>query len=240
MWYNRKKGGDYVNNVCIDRRGHTLKVPVGTRLRYMFSGYKTQMFLRSLRKKAPIYILATIGLLTVVYSLLHPADKIKLRYWITRNCTIETVSKNTPYNSSLTHGNLSGSYETSSKILMDGDWIKSGDKYYQLDGGEVYCYSKDTLGKWQREPSDIDIVSSIMNRKLLDKKNYVRDKKNPFVWNFKEEAYDDTIHMTNVQIKRVYGSIAIVGETTRNGYSAEVTRSYRSFGTTHIELPWEE
>lgn len=228
-----------MNNVCTDRRGHTLKTPVGTRLRYMFSGYKTQMLFASLRKKAPIYIAATLGLLAVVYCLLHPADKVKLRYFITRNCTIETISKNTPHSSSLTQGNLSGSYETSSKILIDGDWIKSDGDYYYLDDGDVYRYSRDTLGKWQKELYEMDI-SSTQIAKLLDKKNYVRDKKNPFVWNLKEDAYDGTIHLSNVRMKRVYGSIAIVGETTRNGYTAEVTICFRSFGTTHIELPWED
>ena len=226
-------------DTSIERKRNTLKVPVGTRLRYMFSGYKTRMFFAAVRKKALIYILAILGLLTVVYMLLHPADKIKLRYFLTRNCTVETISKNTPFNSSLTHGNLSGSYETSSKILMDGDWIKSGDFYYYLDNGDVYRYSKDTLGKWQKELYEIDI-SSTRIAKLLDKKNYVRDKKNPFVWRLKEEAYDETIHMSNVRIKRVYGSIAIVGETNRNGYTAEVTICFRSFGTTNIELPWED
>ena len=228
-----------MTDITMDSTRHTTRISVDTRLRYMFSGYKTQMLLRSLRKKAPLYVAAVLGALAVVYGLLHPTDKVKLRHFLTRSCTIETISVNTPHNSSLTHGNLSGSYETSSQILIDGEWIKYGNQYYQLDNGDVYRYSRDELGDWQKELYEIDTGSTRI-AKLLDRRNYVRDKKNPFVWRLKEEAYDDSIHMSNVRMKRVLGSIAIVGEDSRNGYTAEVTIRFRSFGTTHIELPWED
>ena len=221
-----------MNNESTDKKRKESKTPLGLRLRYMFSGYKKQLFLSSLRKKAPIYILSILIILTVVYILLHPLDKLKLRYFLSRNCTIEVVSKTTPHNSNSTYP-----YESNSKVLIDGDWIEANGKYYNLVDGKVYRYYKDMYGKWQKESYEID---TSMSSKLLDKKNYVRDKKNPFVWKLKEEAYEETFTLSNIRIERFAGCIAIIGETDGNGYDSEIILYFRAFGITDIELPWEE
>ena len=223
-----------MNNTSIDKKENALKIPLRTRLKYMFSGYKTQIFIDSVRKKAPIYILAILIVLVVVYIFLHPIDKIKLRYFITRDCTIEIISKNTPHNS-----NWIVPSESKSEILIDGDWIEADGKYYNVVNGEVYRCFKDKSGTWQKELYEIDINSSI-GAKLLDKNNYVIDKKNPFIWKLKEDIDKEILSLDNICIKRFQGSIAIVGETVRNGYTAEVYVCFRGFGTTDIEFPWDE
>jgi hypothetical protein len=68
----------------------------------------------------------------------------------------------------------------------------------------------------------------------------VRDKKNPFVWKLKEEAYEETFTLRNIHIERFAGFIAIIGEIDGNGYDAETILYFRGFGITDIELPWEE
>lgn len=221
-----------MNNASADKKGNSMKQPLRLRLKYMFSGYKIQNFFTSVRKKAPIYILSIIIFLAVVYILLHPIDKIKLRFFFTRNCTIEVVSKTTPHNSNITYP-----YEGSSKVLIDGDWIEANGKYYNMVDGEVYRYYKDMYGKWQKESYEID---TSMSSKLLDKNNYVRDEKNPFIWKLKEEAYEETFSLRNIRIERFAGCIAIIGETDGNGYDAEIILYFRGFGITDIELPWEE
>ena len=223
-----------MSNLNADNKENTKKLPLRFRLKYMFSGYKIQLFISSLKKRAPICILAILIILVVIYIFLHPIDKIKLRYFITRECTIEVISDITPH-----EGNLVGSIERRSKVLIDGDWIESDGKYYNFDNGEWYRYYKDAYGNWQKEEYPMDISSS-SGAILLDKNNYVRDKENPFVWVLKEDAYGKTFTMSNVRIERVYGSIAIVGEESRNGYDAEVSLCFRGFGTTDIEFPWDE
>jgi hypothetical protein len=230
----KKKGGEYMNNLKAKKKENTPKIPLSFRLKYMFSGYKKQLLINTLSKKAPIFILAIFIISVVVYIFLNPIDKIKIRYFITRDCTIEVISDITPHNSK-----VSGSYENRSKVLIEGDWIESDGKYYNLIDGEWYRYYKDIYGKWQKEKYSIDISSS-MGAKLLDKNNYVRDKKNPFVWILKEDAYEETFTMSNVRIERVYGSIAIVGIESRNGYNAEVSLCFKGFGTTDIEFPWDD
>ena len=214
--------------------GNKVRIPLRLRIKYFFSSYKVQRVINFFRKKGLICVAIVLLVLSSCYVLLHPLDKIKVKYFFTRDCTIEIISDITPHNS-----NFVGSYETRSKVLIDGDWIESGDKYYNFVDGEWYRYYKDVYGNWQKEKYAIDISSS-MSATLLDKNNYVRDKKNPFVWILKEDAYGETVTMSNVRIERVYGCIAIVGEDSRNGYNAEVSRCFRGFGTTDIEFPWDD
>ena len=217
------------------KKENTLNFSLGTRLRYMFSGYKTQIFIDTLSKKAPKYILTALVVLLFIYVFLHPVDKIKLLYFFTRDCTIDIISKNTPRN----NGIFVGSYESREKIRIDGDWVEADGKYYNFVNGEVYCYSEDMSGEWQKEQYKID-MSSLMITKLLNRNNYVIDISNPFVWKLKEDAYEKTFSLSNIRIQIAYGSIAIVGDKSTNGYTAEVFICFNSFGTTNIEFPWDE
>lgn len=217
------------------KKENTLNFSLGTRLRYMFSGYKTQIFIDTLSKKAPKYILTALVVLLFIYVFLHPVDKIKLLYFFTRDCTIDIISKNTPRN----NGIFVGSYESREKIRIDGDWVEADGKYYNFVNGEVYCYYEDMSGEWQKEQYKID-MSSLMITKLLNRNNYVIDISNPFVWKLKEDAYEKTFSLSNIRIQIAYGSIAIVGDKSTNGYTAEVFICFNSFGTTNIEFPWDE
>ena len=218
------------------KKENTPKIPLGVRLKYMFSGYKTQMFWRSASKIVPICLLAILVVLVVIYIFLHPLDKIKLRYFFSRDCTIEVMSNGTLYNTYFD----GASFSNMSEVRIDGNWIEANDKYYNLDGGEVYCYYIDASGKWQSEPYEIGTGSLMDANILLNKDNYVRDKKNPFVWKLKQELDQEILDMDNICIKRFHGAIAIVGETKRNTYNAEIYLCFRKFGTTKIELPWED
>ena len=223
-----------MNNASMVKKGNAFKMPLRARLKYMFTGYKTQIFIDSIRKKAPICILAFLITLTVIYILLHPIDKIKLRYFITQSFTIETISKRTIKN----YGHTSKFYETSSEIHIDGDWVEYNGQYYNLVNGEVYRCFKDSSGKWQKELYNTDVNSSTY-AKLLDKSNYERDKKNPFVWKLKEDACKEIMGSYNVYIKRYQGAIAIVCESKRDR-EIEKYICFWEFGTTNIEFPWDE
>ena len=48
------------------------RLPLFNRLRYKFSGYKTQVFFDSVCKKAPKYILVISIVLIIGYMFLHP------------------------------------------------------------------------------------------------------------------------------------------------------------------------
>ena len=217
-----------------EKKENTPRLPLGVRLKLMFSGYNRQILLSSIGKIAPICILAILIIFLLVYVLLHPIDKIKLRYFFSRDFTIEVVS-----DISSSDSRFNASHEIRSRVLIDGDWIESDGEYYNLVDGELYRCYKDTSGKWQKQEHSGNISSSI-GTMLFDKNNYERDKKNPFIWRLKEDAYAETFIMSNIRIERVYGCIAIVGEESRNGYNAEIALCFRGFGTTKIELPWED
>ena len=55
-----------------------------------------------------------------------------------------------------------------------------------------------------------------------------------------EEIIDEYPWLSDIRIKRVHGSIAIVRETSQYGYDAEIAWCFRGFATTRIEFPWDE
>ena len=223
-----------MNNDIKDKQAKSPKMPLSFRLKYMFSGYKTQLFIDSVRKKAPICILAILIVLTVVYIFLHPIDKIVLRYFFARSCTIEVIAEGPPLDS-----NPNQPYVSKVEILLDGDWIKADGEYYNLVDGKIYRYYRVTFGEWEKVPYENNLDLS-RGTKLFDKNNYVRDMKNPFVWKLKEDVDEEIHDLNNIRIERVNGFIAIVGETQRNESTYEVTLCFRGFGTTSFELPWDE
>ncbi len=227
-----------MNNGKTDKKENITKIPLGLRLKLMFLGYKTRSFFGTVCKIVPICILAILIILVVTYIFLHPVDKIKLRYFFSRDCTIEVISNTTSRNYNGPHAVVFS--QSRSEILIDGDWMEADGEYYNWIDGEVYRYYKYGSDKWQKELYEIDKSLSSDDYMLLDKNNYVRDKKNPFVWKLKEDIDKEILGMSNIRIKRVDGAIAIVGETVRNAYEVEISLCFRKFGTTKIELPWDE
>ncbi|MBR3806250.1 MAG: hypothetical protein IKJ13_05390 [Clostridia bacterium] len=210
------------------------RLPLFNRLRYKFSGYKTQVFFDSVCKKAPKYILVISIVLIIGYMFLHPLDKIKLNYFLTRDCTITVVNINRYDN-----GVSSGYFEDRSEIIIDNGWIKYKENYYDLNGETVYCYSKDISGKWQKSKHSGDIFPQSFYI-LLDKNNYIRDKKNPFVWVLKEDVYEDIPSFYEIKVTRAYGSIAINGNKSTDVYKREVYICFGQFGITKITFPWDD
>ena len=223
-----------MNDVIAYRAPH-LRFHLGTRIKRIFSGYKAQRFFHIVRKKTPKYILTTLLVWIVVYTLLHPIDKIKVRYFITRECTVDIVAVSAKKNDNAVYGILgTGHY---GEIHIDGNWIEADGEYYNIVDGKVYRYRKDADGQWMPELYKDHIGASV---NLFDKKNYVRDKSNPFVWRLKDEIIAEYPGLSDVRIKRVQGCIAIVRDSSLYGYDVEMAWCFRGFATTRIEFPWDE
>jgi len=208
----------------------TAHLPLHMRIQYAFRGYKAQNVLTSLRNKAPKYICITLLILFLCYIPLHPIHKLKVNYFFTRSCTIQvTVSG---------HGIIPS--KTVSTVLLDGDWIRrdtaSRSVYYKIEDSVPYRYFQDDNGEWQRKPADIQIGG--LSSELLDRRNYRRDKRNPFVWKLDADVAKNIDDLSNIRLKSFLGEIAIVGETYgNNGYLYEVTISFTKFGITHFKPP---
>lgn len=222
------------------------KYPLRYRIKYLFSGYKTQNLLLSLRKKVPILALILVLTLSLCYIAIHPLDKIKLKYFFTHDFTIEiSVRPATP----LEHSFLS--HDT--KIIIDGDLMQvhrtdhvfdDNTYYYKLEGDGIYQYYKDANGRWQHElirTVDSESMDFIINSELLDRSNYKRVKGELFAWELKENEKKtiDRYIVSNIKVKRVQGNIALVGDATLNGGDCRITISFSKFGRSDVKPPWE-
>jgi hypothetical protein len=217
-------------------------------IKYMFTGYKMQNFLGALRKNALKNVLLVVFGLSLIYVSLHPLDKLKLKYFFTRDFTIEMSARPT--------SSVDGVFLVSDKeILIDGDWMQMNSlyyhlrpdeaKYYHFEDGKVYYYYKDFFGVWHqqlRNNSSLESGDSMIGAELLDRRNYRRSKDNFFVWELKPEAsyLADELSLTNLRVRRVDGMIAIVGDSYSGGVTCEVSICFTKFGTTRVTPPWED
>ncbi len=210
-------------------------LPLRFRIRYMFSGYKTQNLLNTVGKKILICVLAILLTLPSCYIFLHPVNKVKVKYFFTRNCTIEvSVRATVPVDNFLGAGNT--------EILIDGDWMKVGGTYYKLENGEIYCYRKDGYGEWQKKlyEKSADMSEDIRTgSELLKRSNYKRAKGSLFVWELREDVAKEIKGLSSVKVKRFNGDIAIVGDYYYLGDKYKVYICFTKFGSTEITLPWE-
>ena len=211
-----------------------VQVPLRMRIRYAFSGYKMQNFLTLLCKKGPKYAFITLSILIFCYISLHPIHKLKVNYFFTRSCTVETAI--------VGHYLISPKVEKS--VLLDGDWIQRENTYssvyYKIEDGNIYHYSKDDNGKWQRSLTELG-ADFIIDPVLLDRSNYRRVKGSLFVWELKPEVAQQIDDISNIRLKRVRGNIAIVGDVCRNdGLRYEISISFSRFGRTFIDAPVED
>ena len=169
-------------------------------------------------------ILIVVLILTGIYTLLHPIHKIMLKFFLFRNCTIEVVAT------------TFGGYETRD-VLIDGNMIKGGTDYYEVDGNTVYKYVKIGNNTWKRIASDEEWTEDVeLGSKLLDKNNYKRVKGKLFTWRLKNSVAETIDEISSITLERDAGKIAIVGY--RNG--VKISLRFTLFGRTKIELPWEE
>ena len=184
--------------------------------------------------------------LSVLYSLIHPLNKIKLKYALTHNYTI-TVSIR-PI------GPITNAFVVSDKeIFVDGNWMQVGKtdylfynnvKYYEFRDGVTYRYYKDMYDEWQKEIyefNSIKDIDDILDADLLDRNNYKRAKGKLFVWELKDgvERTISNHSATNIQVRRFEGDVAIVGETYVSGQKCEIAVRFSHFGFTKIKFPWD-
>ena len=169
----------------------------------------------------PLAIVLLVALiLTAVYTLLHPLDKLKLKLFLFRNCTIEVVATGF------------GTYEKR-EILVDGNLIKIGSDYYEVDGYLVYKYFKDWNGDWQRVLCNEEWTKDRnTGEKLLDKDSYKFDK---LTWRLKNSVAKDIDDLSHITLKRDAGKIAIVGYT----FGSKIAIRFTRFGRSHIDPPWK-
>lgn len=164
--------------------------------------------------------------LSVVYIFLHPINKVKVKLFLFRNCAIEVVA--TYY----------GAY-ASEKILIDGNLIKAGNVYYEIDGDTVYKYEKTAKDTWMRTVADKEEISGEnedLVKILFTRSNYKRVKNRPFAWRLKNSVADTVDELSSITLERDGGKIAIVGYSNGVRISLRFTR----FGRTKIDPPWED
>jgi hypothetical protein len=169
-------------------------------------------------------ILIAVLLLTAIYAFLHPIYKIKLKFFLFRNCTIEVVA--TAY----------GEYETKD-VLIDGNLINAGEDYYEIDGDMIFKYVKTGKNTWQRMTVDEEWMGDLeLGDKLLDKNNYKRAKGRLFAWRLKNSVAETIDDLSSITLERDVGKIAIMGYS--NG--VRISLRFTMFGKTKIDPPWEE
>ena len=172
-------------------------------------------------------ILIAALILTVIYALLHPIDKINLNFYLFDNCTIQVVS--TKYSTGFAK-------PETKDVLIDGNLIKVGDDYYEIDGDMIYTYVKIEEDTWQRRPVEELTKHLESANKLLDKNSYKRAEGKLFTWRLKNSVAETISMLSSITLEKDGGKIAIVG----NGYREKIALRFTKFGKTKIDPPWEE
>ena len=168
-------------------------------------------------------ILIAALILTAIYALLHPIDKINLKFFLFDNCTVQVVTTSF------------GKYKTKD-VHIDGNLIKVGDDYYEIDGDMVYTYVKIEEDTWQRRPVE-ELTSHLESaNKLLDKSSYKKVKGKLFAWRLKNSVAETISELSSITLERDGGKIAIMGY----GYGEKISLRFTRFGKTEIDPPWEE
>ena len=168
-------------------------------------------------------ILIAALILTVIYALIHPIDKINLKFFLFDNCTVQVVTTSF------------GEYKTKD-VHIDGNLIKVGDDYYEIDGDMVYTYVKIEEDTWQRRPVE-ELTSHLESaNKLLDKSSYKKVKGKLFAWRLKNSVAETISELSSITLEKDGGKIAIMGY----GYGEKISLRFTRFGKTEIDPPWEE
>ena len=211
-------------------------------IKHKIFGYKTYNFFDFIRGKIFKCVLATLLVLLCWYIFLHPLKKVRVLFFFTRSCTIETVltGRVNVGNGSINFDAFDGKSE---KVLIDGDLVKTKYTYYEVEDDVIYRYTKNMSGEWHREQCGSDHIitsGSEVGNKLLDPKNYERAEGHLFVWKLKDDAGVKINNLSNIRVERSGGKIAIVGDYSYQGQVLEMSLRFTRFGTTKIDPPWEE
>ncbi len=182
-------------------------------------------------KKTPLWVkiiaiilLIALGLSLEYFLLLHPINKLKLRFLLYDNFTIEIIVPNV------------GLYPKKATIYVDGNIMLFNDTYYEIDDGEIYTYHKDFNGNWQKQKSE-DFSASDNKEimyKLFNRRNYKRSKDDLYSWVTKDNV--DLGEIGRAGIERYEGNIAIVLYV---GIATKIYMCFTDFGKTHLTPPWQ-
>ena len=186
--------------------------------------YKFKDLLNRFVKRLPKMLFILLLSLTVFYIFLHPIDKIRVKFFLTRSCTIQVRGE--------------GAYKDYD-ILIDGKIVKINSEYYEVDGDDIYVYRKGNKGEWQRNLySNVDNLAEKvgLGDPLFKARNYKSVKGKLFTWELNTDAVELNRDFGNVTLQREDGVISLVGYEGRE----RVAMRFCRFGTTHIDLPWEE
>lgn len=177
-----------------------------------------------LLKIVSVFLIIAV-ILSTVYIFMHPINKIKIKFFLFRNCTIEVSATN-----------YFG--YASEKVLIDGNLIKAGNAYYEIDGDTVYKYEKIGKNTWRRAPADEEFLDddNEFASTLLDRGNYKRVKGRLFAWRLKNSVADTVDELSSVTLERDGGKISIIGYSD----GIKVYLRFKLFGRTRINPPWEE
>lgn len=209
-------------------------------IKHKIFGYKTHKFFDFFRGKIFKCVLATLLVLLCWYIFLHPLKKVRVLFFFTRSCTIETVltGRVNVGNGSINFDAFDGKSE---KVLIDGDLVKTESTYYEVEDDVIYRYTKDMSGEWHRKQCESDyFINSEVGNKLLDPKNYERAEGHLFVWKLKDDVGVKINNLSNIRLERSGGKIAIVGDYSYQGQVLEMSIRFTKFGITKITPPWEE
>ena len=177
------------------------------------------LWLRIVYKALIIFLI-----LMAVYMLLHPIDKIMLKFFLFRNCTLEAVS-------------TSWGERESREVLIDGNLIKVGSDYYEVVDDQIYTYIKTGKYTWKRVLADEEWIDDReLGETLLDKSNYKLKEGKLFVWRLKNSVAETIDELSSITLERDAGKIAIVGYR----YTTRIAIRFTRFGTTKIDPPWKE
>ena len=171
-----------------------------------------------------IILLIALGLSLAYVIFVHPINKLKLRFLIYDSFTLEIIIPGF------------GIY-TTREIQVDGNIMKYGDQYYEIDGNEIYTYHKNFKGEWQKIKSDDfnDPESTRIAEKILKRSNYRHAKGRLFAWKIKDNV-DLGNDIQSAGIELYEGKIAIVlSYRSVKGYM-----HFTDFGKVKLTPPWEE
>ena len=168
-------------------------------------------------------ILIVLLIVFAIYLCLHPVDKLKVKMFLFRNCTVEA--------------RIVGDINNRESVIMkiSGNTIKIGQTYYSVSENTVYCHYRYNYG-WKREEvsEDSSIRSSEeFSKYILNVNNYERVKGKLFEWKLKDNI--DTGEYKNFTIKRVKGHIAFCFEYE----GEEFCMMFKYFGLSWFYKPWK-
>ena len=169
-----------------------------------------------------IILLAAV-LIYLLYSIfVHPINKLKLKLFISKSCTMTIVAQY-------------GLQSAKATVKVDGNIICITDNYYKIEGDKLLAYDYD-LKSWinaERVAGEIvDLNDISAYEAILSRRNYKLAKGKFFTWELKDGV--DAGGMIDLEFRRKGGRFSF---TWFDVYGIKYTLTFTAFGTTHLDPP---